>query len=124
MAPWLFFAFTVEFLFVSLPSTVRVSQDFIVLLSRHDIILLPVMLSCTHLEDENQRSVRNRTSWQKRPIESSDDALIFSEERQRAETRWLPRSVVLISKVSLKGKREVLCSVAGSVGEKQKSSVI
>lgn len=124
MVPWLFFAFTVEFLFVSLPSTVRVSQDFIVLLSRHDIILLPVMLSCTHLEDENQRSVRNRTSWQKRPIESSDDALIFSEERQRAETRRLPRSVVLISKVSLKGKREVLCSVAGSVGEKQKSSVI
>lgn len=57
-------------------------------------------------------------------IESSDDVLMFSGERQGAETHWLPHSVSLISKVSLKGKREVLCSAAGSVGEKQKSSVI
>lgn len=71
-----------------------------------------------------QRSLRNQTLWQERFIDSSDDTLIFSEEQLR-EDRHLPlSSVSFINKVYPRGKEVVLYTVADTVAEKQKTSVI
>lgn len=92
-----------------------------------DVVLLLGMFFCLPAHDMKcliQRSLRNQTLWQERFIDSSDDALIFSEEQLR-EDRHLPlSSVSLINKVYPRGKEVVLYTVAGTVAEKQKTSVI
>lgn len=92
-----------------------------------DIVLMPevfICLSAHYMKCLIQRSLRNQSLWQERFIDSSDGTLIFSEDQLRDGRNYPLGSVSLINKVSPWGKKVVLYAVVGTLGEKQKISVI